>query len=439
MTVSRPKILAIDDTPENLVLLATALEKEFDFQLAASGAAGLVLAEASPPDLILLDVMMPQMDGFETCRRLKANPVLAAIPVIFITALSDVESEVTGLKEGGADFITKPIRIELVRQRIRNILKLTQLSLELQRSEQRLSLVMEVTGDGIWDWEVATGKVIHNAMWCHILGLSPDYLEHSLGKYSERIHPEHAEGVRAALDAAFIGVDYYTCEYQIQHAEGHYVWVSDHGKVVQRDAYGAPVRLVGSIRNIDERKRNEAEIHQLAFYDTLTELPNRRLMNDRLQQALFKSARSKLVGAVMFIDMDRFKELNDTHGHAMGDLLLQEVAHRLKLCVRQQDTVARLGGDEFIVLLEGLSASSSQALINAQVVSSKLLRSLNEPYQLGELSYHSTPSVGLTMFSGDGDTIDEILKRADVAMYQSKAAGRNRVSVYGDTGNAEAV
>lgn len=430
MTQPKPRILAIDDTPENLLLLATALEKEFDFRLAASGEAGLTLAAAVPPDLILLDVMMPQMDGFETCRRLKANPELAAIPVIFITALSDIESEVSALEHGGADFITKPIRVELVRQRMWNILKLTQLSRDLQRSEERLSLVMEITGDGIWDWQVASGKVVHNGMWCQMLGLSSEYLKHSLESYSALIHPEHAEQVSAAIYRCLHSGEDYNCEYRIRHADGHYLWVSDHGRVVQRGPGGDPQRLVGSIRNIDERKRQEAEIHQLAYYDTLTELPNRRLMLDRLQQAIFKSVRSKQHGGLMFIDMDRFKELNDTHGHAMGDRLLQQVGQRLQSGVRQLDTVARLGGDEFVVLVEGLSTSPGQALDDALSIGNKLLGLLNKPYLLDTLTYVSTPSIGLTLFGGADETTDRILMRADSAMYRSKQAGRNRISVY---------
>lgn len=429
MNITRPKILAIDDTPENLVLLATALEKEFDFQLAASGAAGISLAASSMPDLILLDVMMPEMDGFETCRRLKADPKLAGIPVMFITALADVESEVAGLSNGGVDFITKPIRIELVRQRMRNILKLTHLSLQLQRSESRLRHVMEATGDGIWDWQVDTGLVTHNVKWCELLGLSDDYMQHSIDDYYQRIHPEHAAGVRLALDACFRGSDYYACEYRITHRDGSFIWVADHGKVIERDSEGKPLRLVGSIRNIDERKRHEAEIYRLGFYDTLTELPNRRLMMERLQQATVRQIRSNQHGAMLFLDMDRFKTLNDTHGHAMGDLLLKAVAERLSHGVRQADTVARLGGDEFVVILDGLSEDRQAALADAGIIANKLLNSLNEPYELAGLPYHSTPSIGLCLFRGRDIAVDSILKRADAAMYDAKAAGRNQVCV----------
>ncbi len=430
MTTHRAKVLAIDDTPENLMLLATALEKEYDFQLAASGAVGIALATASPPDLILLDVMMPEMDGYETCRRLKADPRLAPIPVIFITALADVESEITGLSVGGADFITKPIRIELVRQRMRNILALTHLSLQLQRSEERLRYVMEATGDGIWDWEIASDTVVHNAKWCEILGLPLEYLEHPMAEYLQRIHPDHRKEVEVACEACLRDIDYFSCEYRVQHAAGHYIWIADHGKVIQRDENGLPVRIVGSTRNIDLRKRHEEEIERLAFYDTLTGLANRRLMQDRLAQAIDRLRRSSAFGALLFLDMDRFKELNDTFGHAMGDLLLKEVGMRLSQGIRASDSVARFGGDEFVVMLEGFSANRQQALNDARTLAEKLLTSLNQPYQLGVLKYNSTPSIGLTLFNGEEQSLDDILKRGDIAMYRAKAAGRNRVCVY---------
>lgn len=426
----RPKVLAIDDILENLMVLATALEKEFDFQLASSGARGLALAQSDPPDLILLDVMMPEMDGFETCRHLKENPALSAVPVIFITALSDVESEVLGLAAGGADFITKPIRVDLVRQRMLNILKLTSLSRQLKFSEERLRHVMAATGDGIWDWDVQSGMVFHNAKWCEMLGLPANFMEHSLEVFAERIHPDHAENVKASLDACFQGADFYNCEYQLQHSSGDYIWISDHGKVVQRDPAGKPLRMVGSIRDISDRQRHEAEIRQLAFYDPLTQLPNRRLMMDRLKQATNRIQRSKKISALMFLDMDRFKELNDTLGHAMGDLLLQEVARRLSAGVRQSDTVARLGGDEFVVLLDNLHSDPDVALENAKVVANKLLQSLNQPYDLRGHAYGSTPSIGLTIFGEAADTVEVILKQADMAMYEAKATGRNRICIH---------
>lgn len=427
----RPKILIIDDTPENLFLLATALEAEFDLQLATSGPEGLDLAKATPPDLVLLDVMMPEVDGYETFRRFRKQRSLVHTPIIFVTALADLESEVAGLELGAADYITKPIKVELVRHRIRNILRLTRMEQELKSTAERLQLVMNVTGEGIWDWDVGTGLVEHNQTWCRLFGLDDQFLSHPVEHYANRIHADDAAAVRGALNDALEHGKPYHAEYRMRHEDGYFIWVSDRGKVISRHANGNPERMLGSVANIDERKRNEAEIRQLAFYDALTSLPNRRLLLDRLRQAIIKNQRSKCHGALMFLDMDRFKQLNDLHGHDMGDALLVEVASRLLKCVRAQDTVARLGGDEFVVMLENLSETAETAIVDARRISQNILESLNRPYQLRDLSYVSTPSIGLTLFSGSDSDVNTVLKRADVAMYQAKEAGRNTIRVAG--------
>lgn len=429
MNPKRPTILAIDDNPQNLVTLATSLEADFDFQLASSGLQGLALAEATPPDLILLDVMMPVVDGFETCRRLKVNPKLASIPIIFLTALSDLETEVSGLALGAADYITKPINVSLVRQRVRNLLQLTSLARELKSSEERLRLVMDATGEGIWDWQVQSGTIVHNAAWPLMLGLDETLLTHLVDDFINRIHPQDLPAVQQAIQSSLDGADYVS-EHRLRFKDSHYIWVLDRGKVVERSADGTPLRMVGSMKNIDERKRSEAEIHRLAFYDALTSLPNRRLLIERLQLTITKKRRSQELGALMFLDMDRFKLLNDTHGHAMGDALLIQVANRLQACLRAGDTVARLGGDEFVVLLDELTAEPDVALQKALEVASKILGALNQPYQLGSLIYPSTPSIGVTLFSGLDVTMDDVLKRADSAMYAAKAAGRNTIRVF---------
>lgn len=172
----------------------------------------------------------------------------------------------------------------------------------------------------------------------------------------------------------------------------------------------------------DER---EQEIKQLAFYDVLTNLPNRRLMQDRLNHALALSARTGRGGALLFLDLDNFKMLNDTLGHDMGDLLLKQVASRLEACVRTSDTVARLAGDEFTIMLEDLSHDAAEAITQADVVTKQIIASLNLPYQLNTQQYQSTASIGVAMFGEDGSTHEELLKNADIAMYKAKNAGRN--------------
>ena len=194
--------------------------------------------------------------------------------------------------------------------------------------------------------------------------------------------------------------------------------------------HGGVTHYVGTQTDITARKLAEAEISHLAFYDSLTQLPNRRLLLDRLGQGLASSARSGHHGALLYIDLDNFKTLNDTLGHDMGDLLLQQVAQRLASCVREGDTVARLGGDEFVVMLEGLSENPEEAANQTEAAGEKILACLVQPYLLDSIENRSTPSIGVTLFSSHQNSIEELLKQADLAMYQSKAAGRNTLRFF---------
>ncbi len=193
---------------------------------------------------------------------------------------------------------------------------------------------------------------------------------------------------------------------------------------------GGITHYVGTLTDITVRKAAEDEIKHLAFYDPLTRLPNRRLLLDRLNQALASSTRSGREGALLFIDLDNFKTLNDTLGHDVGDLLLQQVAQRLAACVREGDTVARLGGDEFVVMLEDLSANPRDAATQTEIVGEKIVAALNQPYRLAGHQHHSTPSIGVTLFNDHINSVDELMKRADLAMYQAKAAGRNTLRFF---------
>lgn len=193
---------------------------------------------------------------------------------------------------------------------------------------------------------------------------------------------------------------------------------------------GVLTHYVFAIVDITERKAAEEEIRSLAFYDPLTNLPNRRLLMDRLRHALATSARNNHEGALLFVDLDNFKRLNDTRGHDIGDLLLAQVAQRLSGCLREGDTVARLGGDEFVVLLEELSTDARDAAERADWVAEKILSSLNQPYFLDNKEHHSTPSIGVCLFKGQSVSVDDLLKQADLAMYQSKAAGRNAIRFF---------
>ncbi|OIR04419.1 cyclic di-GMP phosphodiesterase Gmr [mine drainage metagenome] len=197
-----------------------------------------------------------------------------------------------------------------------------------------------------------------------------------------------------------------------------------------KDASGIVTNYVATLTDITMSKAASDEIKNLAFYDPLTHLPNRRLLMDRLKQALASSTRSGQRGALLFLDLDHFKTLNDTLGHDVGDLLLQQVANRLNNSVREGDTVARIGGDEFVVLLEDLSERATEAAAQTEVISQKILASLNQPYQLGSHEHHSTPSIGVTLFNDHETGLEAIVKQADIAMYQSKTEGRNTLRFF---------
>lgn len=197
-----------------------------------------------------------------------------------------------------------------------------------------------------------------------------------------------------------------------------------------KDSGGSVTNYVATFNDITVSKAAAEEIENLAFYDPLTHLPNRRLLYDRLKLALASSMRSGREGALLFLDLDYFKNLNDTLGHGMGDLLLQQVAERLSACVREGDTVARLGGDEFVVMLEDLSELSNEAAEQARVVGEKIISALNQPYQLARHEYRNTPSIGATLFNDCKAGMDELLRQADVALYQAKDAGRNTLCFF---------
>jgi diguanylate cyclase (GGDEF)-like protein len=251
------------------------------------------------------------------------------------------------------------------------------------------------------------------------------------------IHPED-QAAQAARMQSIINHDQIppATEAKFLKFDGSVIDVQVQGTAIDFD--GEPAIHV-SIHDITERKRLEHEIRQLAFYDELTKLPNRRLLDDRLQQVLSSSKRHGHFSALMFLDLDNFKALNDRHGHAMGDALLIDAAARLRKCVREMDTVARFGGDEFVVLIPELGNSQSDSTTTAMGIADKIRATLSEPYVLEatqvdragfSVTHQCTVSLGVLIFSDDASPVDDLLKWADAAMYQAKDEGRNRIRLY---------
>jgi diguanylate cyclase (GGDEF)-like protein/PAS domain S-box-containing protein len=217
------------------------------------------------------------------------------------------------------------------------------------------------------------------------------------------------------------------CELLLRNADGTQFPAQLECIVLDRFHTGRTMRI--AFFDVTERSRAAAEIHRLAYFDPLTHLPNRRLLLDRLTQTLAAAARNGLYGAILFLDLDDFKVLNDTRGHSAGDRLLVEVGHRLRTGLREGDTVARMGGDEFVVILDGLGPTREGAALLAQTISEKLRQSIARPVDLDQFGFHSTVSIGARLF-GPGETVEQLLRHADLALYKAKSAGRNRVRFF---------
>lgn len=247
--------------------------------------------------------------------------------------------------------------------------------------------------------------------------------------YRTLIHPDDQTHIRETIAQAIARRDAYSVEYRIQASDGFTRWVNERGRVTE-DPAGSTLWLDGLIFDISERKAAEIMIRDLAFNDTLTGLPNRRLLLDRLDHELAISERTGQQGALLFIDLDNFKMINDTLGHAAGDQVLVEVSRRLVASVRESDTVARLGGDEFVVVLGNLGGTAGEAAAEAEELGSKILVVLAQPYRIGEVLRNCTPSIGITTFCGHKASAGRLLRQADQAMYKAKSAGRHRLWFY---------
>ena len=295
----------------------------------------------------------------------------------------------------------------------------------LQKSEERLRLALLGSTDAYWDYDLVKDEIHYSQRWWTMLGYQPGELGQHTDLWLRLMHPEDQPELLGFWQGLLKGDrETYSVEWRLRHRDGHYVPVLSRG-FVTRDARGRALRVSGTNTDLTERKQAEQRIYELANFDHLTGLPNRRLLVEELDKALARSQRSGCFGAVIFLDLDNFKLLNDTMGHDFGDMLLRQVAERLRLTVRHCDQLARLGGDEFVLVLEDLADEAQEAVSEAQHILEKLQTSLAQPYYLEGRLFLSTPSMGVALFDGDTTDIETILKQADLAMYRAKSEGRN--------------
>lgn len=437
--------LVVDDDRLIRAVVRDALEQSgLEVCEADSGDKALELFATAHPDIVVLDVLMPGLDGFATCAKLRGSAGGSRVPILIMTALDDTESIAHAYEQGATDFITKPLNPMILSYRMRYMLRSSHTLTALLRSEARLGLAQRIAKIGNWEWRPDTNQFTASDELCRLMGIRSQDFAGTFDAFLQRVHAEDRNRVDEALKCILSKRVPCDIDHRLVLPNSMDVTVNLQAEAVFDDQLKA-LSIVGMAQDITDRKQSEREIHRLAYFDSLTGLPNRVLFKDRLTQALSHARRYRTTLATLFLDLDRFKVINDTLGHNIGDLLLKSVAERLAESVRHSDSVcrslgkeenhslARLGGDEFTVLLTNI-----REVQDAGKVARRILESLAQSFSIEGREIFVTVSVGIAIFPDDGDSVDALLKNADSAMYHAKEHGRNNFQFYSNTFNAAA-
>jgi PAS domain S-box-containing protein len=411
----------------------------FTIAKAENGGDGLVAVERLQPDIILLDVKMRGGDGFSICSAIRQLPVGGDTPILIITEREDIQAINEAYQAGATDFITKPTSWTILCHRVRYILRSSGAVQDLRVSEARLSKAHRIARMGVWEWALQRDKLYWSKELYTIFGIDTVGFAATYQAFIDAIHPSDRESFQRAMDLALSGSKILSIDNRIVLPNGEVRFCHTEGEVFY-NAHGRATKIAGTVQDITERKQTEDHIRTLAYFDSITGLPNRPLFHDHLERALAFASRHRSKVAVMFLDLDRFKEINDTLGHAAGDDLLKGVAARLQQSVRGYDsvtrncaivspaganTIARLGGDEFTIILQ--DARGAQQVTS---VASRILKAVAEPFSLSEVEICVSASIGISIYPDDGTDSGSLVKNADAAMYHAKREGRNNLQFF---------
>jgi diguanylate cyclase (GGDEF)-like protein/PAS domain S-box-containing protein len=387
-------------------------------------------------DIVISDYVMPQMDGLQALRLTKKHDPY--LPFVVVSGKIGEETAVAVIRAGAQDYLTKNNLARLVPVIERELREVSmrrnavQSRQALHESESRLKSILNTLDDIVWSVEIPSLRLSYlSPAAAKVYGRPLENLLGSPDKWLSAVHPEDRERMRRYI-AEVMAAGSLSTEYRIVRPDGELRWLYDRARVVANER-GCRLRIDGIASDITEHKRSQAMLYQAAHHDTLTGLPNRILLNDRLAQAIGHAQRRKQAVAVMFIDLDRFKNVNDGLGHEAGDALLRHMAIRIRQSIRAEDTVARLGGDEFVVVLPDIAHEA-----DVELVANKLLATVAPAQEIQGHTIHCTASIGVALYPRDGHDAGALLKCADIAMYQAKQGGRNCVRLYNSVMNAAA-
>jgi diguanylate cyclase (GGDEF)-like protein len=317
---------------------------------------------------------------------------------------------------------------------LRDVTALKQAQNRLQLASERLHIALESAGEGIWDWDIANDRYEFSSGVKTLLAIPLRETISACVSSSNFIHPDDAGRVHGALETYLAGATpSYECEFRVRARDGQWKWVLSRGTIVSRDVNGKPLIMTGTMSDITERKEFEATVWRHANLDALTGIPNRRLFRERLDLEMRRSRRYGHQVAILYIDLDRFKEVNDLYGHDAGDMLLVDAVQRMQRCVRQTDTIARLGGDEFAIMMTELDNSG-----HVDFVCQNLLAVLSTPFQVQKNQAYVTASIGVALYPIDAADLEDLLRRADQAMFAAKHNGKNQFCYFMQSMDAHA-
>lgn len=427
----RIRVLLVEDDEDDYTItkdmLAGQDRARFEVEWCSDFEDALATIGEERHDVYLVDYRLGSHTGLELVR--EAFAFRSRAPVLILTGQSDFEIDLEASALGATDFLLKqelnPYALE---RSIRYAIRHQQALSDLAVSEERYALAACAVNDGIWDWDLRTDRVYYSPRWGVLLGLSETAREEDSSAWFDRVHVDDLRGLQVAIEAHLSDrTSLLQSKHRMLHQDGSFRWMLARGMAV-RDSAGKPVRMAGSLSDITIARLTEHRLQYDALHDSLTGLPNRALFMDRLERAIERGKRDKDKGcALLFLDVDRFKLVNDTFSHSVGDELLIAIAHRIGRELRPGDTVARLGGDEFTVLLDDLPAAAPET--PAVEVVDRLHKALEHPFEIDGRRLFVTCSTGIAL-PANGTTASEALRNADIAMYEAKHGGRARHAVF---------